>query len=41
MFDLKAGNVNCRLVLPEGRTAKRQICNSETVLIITAETGKN
>lgn len=41
MFDLKVGKGSCCLALTEGRTAKRQIWNSETVLIISVKTGKN
>lgn len=36
----KGSEVSCCLALPEGRTAKRQICNCETV-IFTVKTGKN
>lgn len=39
--DLQVGKVSRCLALTEGRTAKRQICNSETVFIISVKTGKN
>ena len=41
VFGVKAGKVTCCLALTEGSTAKRQVCNSETVLIIPVENCKN